>query len=361
MNFKFQISNFRVPSNVQPTVAEAMVGRNRTSNVFYRNIKPQTSNIKLIIILLFIFLFPISCSDPPISESPRPRVEAEQAQPARIISLAPSVTEVLFAMGLGDRVVGVTRYCRYPPEAREKLQVGGYFDVNYEAILALEPDLVIHLLEHQDAQERIGDLGIELLAVDHSRVEGILESFSVIADYCGMRERGATLRGDLERRMEEVRNSFSSASPPALSSVEGRLPVPAFEGSRPRVLVAVGRSLQPGGSGEVYISGRDGFYDDLIRLAGGENAYGDETLKFPALSAEGLVRLDPDVIIEMVPDISPGADHSGLLSRWNEIPGLRAASINRIHIIGGGHCVVPGPRFVELLEEMGEVINRVEN
>jgi len=88
-------------------------------------------------VLLLILVFQISCSDRRVPESPRPRVETEQAQPARIVSLAPSITEVLFKLGLGDRVVGVTRYCDYPPEAAQKQVVGGYFDVNYEMLLSL--------------------------------------------------------------------------------------------------------------------------------------------------------------------------------------------------------------------------------
>jgi iron complex transport system substrate-binding protein len=139
-----------------------------------------------------------------------------------------------------------------------------------------------------------------------------------------------------------------------MSSSKG---VSASEGSLPRVLVAVGRSLEPGASGEIYVSGRDGFYDDLIRLAGGQNAYSDETLKFPALSAEGIVQLDPDVIIEMIPDLVPEMDMESLLARWNDIPGLRTAGSRRVYILGGDHVVVPGPRFVKLLDEMAEIIN----
>ncbi|MEE8325601.1 MAG: ABC transporter substrate-binding protein, partial [candidate division NC10 bacterium] len=164
---------------------------------------------------------------------------------------------------------------------------------------------------------------------------------------------------DLENRMQEIQNSLSSVSPPpppALSSSKG---VSASEGSPPRVLVAVGRSHEPGASGEIYVSGRDGFYDDLIRLAGGQNAYGDETLKFPALSAEGIVQLDPDVIIEMIPDLGPEMDMEGLLARWHDIPGLQATRSGRVHILGGDHVVVPGPRFVTLLEEMAALIHGI--
>ena len=203
-----------------------------------RNFKRQTSNIKLAAV--FIVFFQISCSDPSGVPSPSRQVVPPQVPPACIISLAPSITEILFSLGLGDRVAGVTRFCDYPPEALEKAEVGGYFDINYEAVLALEPDLAIHLSEHDDARTRLGNLGIPTLAVDHRRVEGILESISIIAGNCGAREKGENLRLSLENRIREVREGFL-AKPSSRSVVH----------SKPRVLVAVGRSLQPEASGEI--------------------------------------------------------------------------------------------------------------
>jgi len=344
---------YRVSSNVQRPMSNvpgltSHVQR-PTSNViwvgFQRRLPAGFSlKARILALLLFLLLFQSSCLDPRVSESPRLRVETGQP-PARIISLAPSVTEILFELDLSDRVVGVTRFCDYPPEAVKKPRVGGYFDVNYEAILALEPDLVILLTEHEDAQDRLGSLGISTLAVNHSRIDGILDSVTVIGQACGVREKGKSLRRSLESRILEVQERFAvhSSSCPLVPS-------------RPRVLVAVGRSLQGGSEGELFISGRDGFYDDLIRLAGGENAYREETLKFPAVSAEGLARLDPEIIIEMIPDLSPGKDRDRLLADWEDIPGLRAAREGRIHILGGDAVVVPGPRFVDLLEEMARII-----
>jgi iron complex transport system substrate-binding protein len=124
--------------------------------------------------------------------------------------------------------------------------------------------------------------------------------------------------------------------------------------------------MDKGSGGEIYISGRDGFYDDLIRLAGGVNAYDDETLKFPAISAEGLVRLDPDIIIEMVPDLEGEADRLKLMEIWREKPGVRAVREGNVHILGSDYVVVPGPRFVDLLEDMvkviqDEAVNKVES
>jgi iron complex transport system substrate-binding protein len=197
---------------------------------------------------------------------------------------------------------------------------------------------VIHISQHEEARQRLDELGIRTLAVDHSRVDGIVGSIITIGKACGVPGLAREQVKELKARLSKVVSGYNF-------------------NFTPRVLVAVGRSLEPGASGEIYVSGRDGFYDDLIRLAGGQNAYGDETLKFPALSAEGIVQLDPDVIIEMIPDFGPEMDRESLLARWNDIPGLQATRSRRIHILGGDHVVVPGPRFVQLLEEMAGLIH----
>ncbi len=288
-------------------------------------------------VLLLLLVFQMSCSDPSVAPSSSRSVE--RAEPQRIISLAPSITEILFDLGLGEKVVGVTRYCDYPPEAKSKDKVGGYLDVNYEAVLALQPDLVIHIAQHEEARGRLEELGIKTLAVDHSRVDGIVNSILTIGKACGVPGLARKQVKELKARLSKVVSGYNF-------------------NFTPRVLVAVGRSLEPGASGEIYVSGRDGFYDDLIRLAGGKNAYGDETLKFPALSAEGVAHIDPDVIIEMIPDLGPDEDMEALLARWNDIPGLRATRNGRVHILDGDHVVIPGPRFVKLLEEMAGLIHK---
>src|SRR3954470_481013 len=113
-------------------------------------------------------------------------VRPEAARPpggaARVVSLAPSITEVLFELGLGDRVVGVTRYCVFPPEARAKPQIGGYYDPNYEAISAARPDLAVVLPEHAEIRKELEHLGLKVLTVDHTSVQGILASIQLIGD-----------------------------------------------------------------------------------------------------------------------------------------------------------------------------------
>jgi iron complex transport system substrate-binding protein len=115
--------------------------------------------------------------------------------------------------------------------------------------------------------------------------------------------------------------------------------------------------MERGSMGNVYISGRDGFYDELITLAGGENVYQDKTLKFPALSVEGVVRLNPEVIVEMLPDAKEAERVAQITEKWRSIPSVDAIEKERLHIFVEDFVVVPGPRFILLLEKMAKVLH----
>jgi len=261
----------------------------------------------------------------------------ERVDHYRIISLAPSITEVLFALGLGENVVGVTRYCDYPPQAAGKMKVGGYFDINYEAVIAAEPDLVILLKEHEQPRDYLARLDIETLTVDHSNVPGILRSIEEIAKKTNSVTRADEITTELKVRIKRIEQLTAGLE-------------------RPRVMIAVGRNMETDVAGEVYVSGRDGFYDGLITMAGGVNAYDRSTLKFPALSAEGVARLNPQIILEMAPNMDDEGLALRILDQWRSIPGVDAVRDERIHLFAEDFAVVPGPRFILLLEWMARVI-----
>lgn len=252
----------------------------------------------------------------------------------RIISLAPSTTEVVFALGLGDRLVGVTRYCEFPPEARTKPRIGGYYDPNYEVIVQARPDLILTLPEHEEIRKELRKLGLHPIAVNHTTVRGILESVTAIGDACGVPEQAARVRSDLEARMKRVEERTA-----------GR--------PRRRVLLSVGRMAGDDPMTRITACGRGGFYDDLIGLAGGVNAF-DREISFPVVSPEGVLAAKPDVIIDLFPDLKEkGLDPEAVKRQWGALPGLTA----RIHVVGESYAVVPGPRVVLLLEEMARAIH----
>jgi iron complex transport system substrate-binding protein len=252
----------------------------------------------------------------------------------RIVSLAPSLTEIAFELGLGDRVVAVTRYCTYPPEARSKPQIGGYYDPSYEAVMAAKPDLVLTLTEHEETRRELAKLGLRTLTADHFTVRGVLDSIVAIGAACGCPERAAALRDGLEARIRDVGRRTA-----------GR--------PKPRVLLSIGRMGGDASLNRITVCGRNKYFEELLALAGGTNAF-EGDLEFPSLSAEGVLQANPDVVIELWPDLKEkGLDPEPARKQWSAIPGFRA----RVHVIGESYVMVPGPRMALLVEDIARAIH----
>jgi len=253
--------------------------------------------------------------------------------PLRIVAMAPSLTETLLALDLGDRVVGVTRYC---PKVDGALNVGGYFDPSYETILSLNPDLVIVMQSHDELHRRLHDLGLDALRVDQHDVQGILSTVETIAKRCGVEKRGRDLVAGLRQALDEVANA-----------VEGL--------DRPRVLVVVGREPGGGRVGTLWAAADDTFYDDVIDLAGGVNAISNSVIRYPELSREGLIAVNPDVILDVVADGGArGVSLAAAADDWLEFEDLRAVRDHRVHVLMQDFVVIPGPRIVDTVRAFAE-------
>jgi iron complex transport system substrate-binding protein len=267
------------------------------------------------------------------STSKRPLAEYH-----RIISLAPSITETLFALGLGEQVVGVTRYCDYPPEALTKSKVGGYLDPNMEAIVALEPDLVITFPGYQALEQRLEQLGISTLQVQHQTLRDILDSIHIIGTATGKEIEAKDLLTVLRSRIEDIKAKVAD------------LP-------RPRVLVVMGH---PRGNPlkEVFVAGTADPYDEMIQITGGINAYRGSFIRVPPLSAEGIIYLNPEVIIDLISSQEmKGWNDKVLFQDWANLPEVSAVKTGRVHFFTDDFDTVPGPRFILTLEKMARVIH----
>jgi len=257
----------------------------------------------------------------------------------RIVSLSPSITETLFALGLGDRVVGVTRYCRWPPEAQRRTLVGGYLDPNYEAIVALQPDLVILRGEKDAFVEGFRRLGLEVLAVRHQSVADILSAIETIGRTCGAAQQAEGLLADLRGRLERLRVKTAGLG-------------------RPRVLLVVERALGTGTIQDAYVAGADGFLNDMLDLAGGQNACPKTTVGVPVVSAEGVMQMNPDVIIDLMsPERAAGRSHAQLLADWKPLANVAAVRTGRLYVIDDEGILVPGPRFYRLAERLARLVH----
>ncbi len=268
-------------------------------------------------------------------------VRAQVKECERIISLAPSITELLVELGLESKIVGVTNYDRYPPSIIGKPIVGGFLDINTEAVIRRHPTNVFALVEGEESLRRVKSFGVAVDLVDHRSVQGILNSVAAIAKRCGIVEQGVNLAAQLN---ESVAKATSSDHLKGLSL---------------KVLVVVGREVAAEGVSSVYVSGRDGFYHDLLLLAGVTNAYDGPTLSVPVLSTEGLKSLQPDLILEMVGNDTLAPSDDVILESWKHLGSIPAVAQGRIFIMRKDYATIPGPRFPSLLRDIISVFSNV--
>ncbi len=253
---------------------------------------------------------------------------SSSATPKRVISFAPSITETLFALGVGDRVVGVTRYCNYPPQVRNLPRVGGYTDPNFEMILSLKPDMVFLLKEHSSLSVFLQKNGIGMKVVDNEDLDAILASFRII--------------GALFGRTREA-DSMAAAIRSAMSDT-------VAEKNRPRILLCIGRDNPGAGAiAKVYAAGPKSFYNSLIRYAGGTNAYSDSSFVYPSISAEGIIRLAPDIVIDLMSSASALAPDAAK-EDWKNLTIVPAVKNGLVFCPSDDFMTIPGPRIGLIVE-----------
>lgn len=288
--------------------------------------------------LLVIICLIAGCLAVPPKAQPQTGSKPANPDPQRIVSMSPATTEILFALGLGDRVVGVTRYCDYPAETTTITKVGGYMDPNYEMIMTLAPDLVILLTSHDNARIAFKKLGIVTLTTEHRTITDIHQSIRLIGDTCGAGDRADAILEDLEQRTRALQQHPSG-------------------GRQPRVLICIERDTKSGRLTSMFMAGRNDFYDEIIVLAGGINAYRGTTIAFPQLSAEGVIHLNPDVIIDLVSPFKPGdTPPEKIRQQWNRLSMITAVRRKQVYTIVGYHALRPGPRYILFLAELAALL-----
>jgi iron complex transport system substrate-binding protein len=257
----------------------------------------------------------------------------------RIVSLSPSTTEILFALGVGERVVGVSRYCRFPPEAQKRTNVGGFLDPNYEVIFALNPDLVVLRGEDDSTKQAFERLGVRTLPVLHDSIDGILTSIRDIGQTCGVEAEARRMTADLEANMRRMERKTAGLA-------------------RPRVMIVAERALGEGRIEDVYIAGQGGFLDRLIHLAGGQNACGPSFSGFPVVSKEGIFKMNPEVIVDLIArERQNGHSQEQLAGEWRQLAQVAAVAGGRVHIVDDDFAFIPGPRFMQFVDRLARLIH----
>ncbi|MEO6725235.1 MAG: cobalamin-binding protein [Blastocatellia bacterium] len=247
--------------------------------------------------------------------------------PQRILSLAPSVTEGLFALGLGNRIAGVTSYCDFPEEAKTKEKVGDTLNPNAERIIALKPDLVIITTASQleRLSRQLGELNIPVYVTNPRTAREVIISIRKLGTATGAETQAKEIADEMEQR---------------IASVERRVK----ELPKPRVLYV----LQ---TGPLITAGRNTFINDLILLAGGQSITGDERADYPQLSRETAIARAPEVIVAPASHGTDFVKEDDLRRDFAATPAIRA---NRIVKVNADWIDRPGPRIVEGLEQLAQ-------
>jgi len=252
----------------------------------------------------------------------------------RVVSMSPHYTSILFDIGAQDSLVGVTDYCRYPPEALRKPRVGGFLDPNIEKVVQLRPDLVLMLRSHGSKVGVIRGLGIEVLELGNDRIRDVERAYDELGRRLGRVREAAAAKARLKARLDAVRKDA------------GRRPL--------KVLFVVGKDA--GRMSNICAAGPRTFPDELLRLAGMTNVVGDSAVRYPFVSKEVILRRDPDLIVQMPPE---GRDPKALAAReldsWGGWKDLKAVREKRVFMVPAPGMMVPGPGMADLAEWLAKI------
>lgn len=268
------------------------------------------------------------------------------AYPERIVSLAPSCTEILFAVGAGDKVVGVTDYCDYPYnfkawiEAGNMTSVGGFQDTNVEVIASLNPDLILATGGIQkETVEALRDLGYKVLVLDPDNIDGVLRNIALVGNATGKRAEATALVNNMRSRIDAVANKVAGVT------------------SKPKVYYEVWFTTQ-----SIWSVGAKGFETELIAKAGGVNIFENDSLEHFQTDSEVIISKNPDIILLPVGMETLGSETPFWVSfdavkarpAWDSIS---AVQNDKLYQIDGNAIERPGPRIADMIETLAEIFH----
>lgn len=263
---------------------------------------------------------------------------ANDQKTTRIVSLVPSMTETLFAVGAADQVVGTSEFCNWPEAAKRKPRVGGFINPNIEKIVSSRPDVVFILNSQSELERKLQALGIKTAAVRSDALEDVFGSFKPVIEWSGR----STATRQLERRIRldlaTIRNQRTTAT-------------------AVRTLIIVGR--QPATLQNIYAAGPATYLGQVLEIAGGKNVAPAGAHPYPPLSKEQIVSLDPEVIIDT--SLGEAGVKASVVEAhkkvWKQLPMITAVKNKRIHYITDPHLTIPGPSISKTASAIADLVH----
>lgn len=255
----------------------------------------------------------------------------------RIISLSPNVTEILFALDQGHRVVGVSSYCTYPPEVTRLPRCGGIMDTDLERILTLRPDLIIIHGQNAAAEQFSLQNSISLLKVVPNDMDGLYRAIRVIADTLDCRPRAEQVVRDIQLAIDRV-----------AEAVRGKPPVSVF--------LAIDRS--PDQIKSPSTTNGAGFVSKMLEVAGGRNIFAGTDAPYPVVVVGEIVRRQPEVIIELMPGRRlTESQRRTMIDQWAALGSIPAVANHRIYFVTEDYAMILGPRVAAVAQRFAEILH----
>lgn len=260
----------------------------------------------------------------------------QSPQPQRIVSIVPAVTEMLFAIGAGNQVVGVSSFDHYPPAVEKLPRVGALLDPDLERMLALRPDLVVLYHSQVDLKQQLARSKIPIFEYTHAALPDVTRTLRQLGTTVGRAQEADGLAAGIEHALADIRKR-AAARP------------------RPRVLVVFGR--ESGALRGIYASGGVGFLHDMLTAAGGTNVLADVKRESMQATTEVILSRRPDVILELRGTKATEQEITAMRADWDVLKSVPAVARGRVYIIADERVVVPGPRVAEGTELLARALH----
>jgi iron complex transport system substrate-binding protein len=251
--------------------------------------------------------------------------------PQRIVSLAPGITEILFALNLDGQIVGVTSFCDWPREAGQKTSVGGFTNPSLEKIVSLKPELILATADgnRPETVRQLEKIGMTVYVINPVDTAGILQSIRNIGEVTGQRQAARSLNAQLQRRLDAVTAQISNKK-------------------RPRVFFQIG--MDP-----VITVGRHTMISDVIERAGGTNIAGKDTARYPRYSAEGVMAHAPDMLL--FAPMATDREFKKVKRYWEQFPSIPAVKNKKIYPMNTDLIGRASPRIVDAIEQVAKILH----
>ncbi len=280
---------------------------------------------------LFIIFF--SCT-----QQPQPETAVQ-----KVVSLSPHITEIIYALGQQDKLVAVSDFCNYPPEAQAKEKIGGLLNPNLEKILGLQANLFIGTPAHQDLAEKLAKQHLKTVLLPNDRLEDIFTTIDSIGTLLQCPKQAKALN-------HSIHDSLSFYQTAAKQ----------FTHKNTRALLVIGR--EPGGLRKITIASGQTFLSQVWDELGGSNAFGRLSMKYVQINREALLESNPDVIIEFRYKESWNAQkQAGLIEEWQGLNRLQAVQSKHLFALTKDYTLIPGPRIYKLAADYYRIMKNLQD